>query len=180
MVVILTLLFAIGALFYTQGHIQSFKKHQSSSESGINGYTLNIEQDKIRLTKYYKRYHTRGNFAIVPLKLANNSADTLTYLNMSCSWSDIYDVNNGNLKIFTWVCESNYPTTIVVAPHKTTVVNLPITILDSVGVHRQKFKIGMHLIKENVRTFDLLNWMNVLKDSGNVIWSNEVKVPLKN
>jgi hypothetical protein len=165
------------SLFYKPGQAQRPTMYQMTSKPGVGQYVLNIDQDKIMLTGYYAPYHSKGNFVIVPLKFTNKSADTLRYLTFSCSWNDIYKVSNGNIKVFKWPCEKNVVKIIEVLPNETTIVSMPITISNAMKNRRQKFKIGIHLVKVKGWGTGFYQFEAALKDEKNVIWSNEVETP---
>jgi hypothetical protein len=66
---------------------------------------------------------------------------------------------------------------IQVLPNETITVSLLINISDSAKNRRQKFKVGMHVVKASGWRTDLFQFDAALKDEKNVIWSNEVEMP---
>ena len=112
---------------------------------------------------------------IIPVKLTNNSSDTLKYIGMSCSWWDIYQTDNPQVSILepNIECYKNGLTVLEIAPNHSVVVNIPVGYEDeqTKGNH---FKIGMILEKyiENKQIVELNKF-----DTNNIIWSNEVTIP---
>ncbi len=120
---------------------------------------------------------------VVPLKLSNNSNDTLEYTNMSCDWPIIFITNNHLINIPSeCTCLSNFPINYRIAPHKDITFNIPVDFDAAVkpGTH---FRLGIVLLdfKNMVHDMDLdfLEYLSVLtRDPKYTIWSDEIEVPL--
>lgn len=155
-------------------------------------YILNIDQDKmlklkdtltsewnVKKKKFYKR---KRFFTTCPVKLTNNTADTLQYMSMDCSWREIYRVKADNYSIAEGPsCFKNVPTTIKVLPYQSRTVYITL-VTDRETNLSQKIKIGMSLQKywgrDQIEMFFLhQDALMVLPDISNMIWSNEVEVP---
>lgn len=155
-------------------------------------YVLNIDQDKMlklkdTLTSEWnikeKKLDKRKRFFITcPVKLTNNTADTLKYMSMDCSWREIYRLRADNYSIADGgPCFKNGPTTIEVLPHQSRTVCIAL-VTDRDDNPPQKIKIGMSLQKywsrDQIEMFFLhQDALMVLPDISNMIWSNEVEVP---
>jgi hypothetical protein len=147
-------------------------------------YTLSIDQKNISKPKPSEELlnNQKQFFITVPLLLKNNSNDTLKFWSMTCSWEDIYETNNKNAVIPGHGCDSNFPHVISVAPHKTHIVNMPLFLINSSTVHSYKFKLGMHLfnyLKITKMSYFTNKIVNNKPPKNNLIWSNEVEVPIE-
>jgi len=92
---------------------------------------------------------------------------------MTCSWYDIFHLNNKHFEIYDWACESNYPTVAIVLPNKSaTFVLLIIKRKMSPGI--ETLKVGMNIFIDNTNNRNLFPLPVDKMD--NVIWSNGVKV----
>jgi len=139
-------------------------------------YILTIDKWQIK-----KPYDTtliaskeKFSFTKIPVRLTNNSKDTLRYITMSCSWEDIYTSNTKRIIILSGPCDKNIPTIAILPPHQSKNVYLPVIFKKS-DTSVKVFKIGINLQKQD----KLGNYNSVDLDSNikNLIWSNEVHIP---
>jgi len=144
-------------------------------------YVLTIDQSKIGKphdSVVYKLHHKRKCKVFnVPVKLSNLSNDTLRYLSMTCSWGDSFSIDNKNLSILGWVCESNFSIKKFIVPHKSMTYSVPVAVTNG-DIRDDKFRVGMNLLivdKKNKR----FTWGLIPSDfkTKNLIWSNEVQLP---
>jgi hypothetical protein len=143
-------------------------------------FVLTIDQHKIKNIRDTLVYGKKLGFIKCPLKLTNKSNDTLKYINMTCSWEEVYQIDKNNVMgIWAKACDSNFPTIITIPPQKALVINVPVIIHGSLGKNRA-FKIGMSLqefiSREQLFDFDAQAYL-LRPETKNLIWSNEVKVP---
>jgi hypothetical protein len=143
---------------------------QASTESNAqvtskNNYTLKIERflkESVRGTKFW----------LVECTLTNFSKDTLSYLTMSCSWTDFYSVDKKEFEIDGFECDKNIPTLITIAPGESRQEVLRLfnrkNLLDSKS---KKFKVGLNLII----TTSTSNFKSKLKIK-NILWSNVISL----
>lgn len=141
-------------------------------------YILNIDANKIGKLKDTSVYDNNQKyyFASVPLNLSNNSDDTLKYFSMSCSWEEIYMVGSKDGGLLGWDCLKNIPDEIVVRPHTTRSVNLPIIFNKKSSENKYSFRIGMVLLR-NFDIWTMSDYDIAFGDKRYLIWSNEVEIP---
>ncbi|MCS3733404.1 hypothetical protein [Mucilaginibacter dorajii] len=133
-------------------------------------YDLNISKRSILKRKCL--------VTMCPVKLNNNSKDTLEYINMKCSWTDIYKPDNNKFSVVKMICYSNFPTTIKVFPDQSITIYVPIKTFDLKN-RNTKIKIGMNLYK--YWSNDQLHMFNpdelmLRPETNNMVWSNEILV----
>jgi hypothetical protein len=122
-------------------------------------------------------------YAIIPVSLSNLSADTLKYINMSCSWLDAFAANIKNVHLSpNNYCYKNGPAVFTVPPFKAVTFYIPVIYFLDAGagdIFKSKmFKIGMSLYKvvgRNRADIDILS-LKLNPETANLIWSNEVEV----
>jgi hypothetical protein len=159
------------------------QKHNTAiyalSEKDKKLYSLSIDQHKISKPRDTIIYYKKRSYLTVPLKLSNNSNDTLKYINMSCSSFDIFRTDNVSISITTHDCDTNFPMVFTVSPYKSSIIIIHI-MFNSITVKTgAKFKIGMHLQKYNNNKRLDLDFEEILKNTKNLIWSNTVEIPGK-
>jgi hypothetical protein len=149
-------------------------------------FTLSIDQSKIKRltdTAIYT-YTSKGVkkkylFTICETKINNNSDDTLKYINMKCSWLEMYKVNNVNFSLAEQLCFGNYPEIYVVLPRQSSTVKIPV-ITDVATNLPEKIKIGLSLQKYtgDNQFFTLFDPRELMMkpETSNMIWSNEVTI----
>jgi len=143
-------------------------------------YVITIDQNKVSTLKYSrpKDNYYEKTVLFVPVKLTNNSNDTLKYMTMSCSWEEFYMADRREIAtIPIEPCDKNIPKCLTLGPHKSVIVNVPVVKLQ----RGKRFRIGMALIKLNNHDnlFDLLNIgsYSIDKKDDNIIWSNTIELP---
>ncbi len=94
---------------------------------------------------------------------------------MTCGWDELFHLTNKYFKIPIRPCESNYPYTITLLPQNTSTFYLPI-IKERKSVGDETLKIGMNLFIDNAENRNLFPLP--VNKMDNVIWSNEIKIPL--
>jgi hypothetical protein len=150
-------------------------------------YVLSIDQHKVakRDTLVYKEkpnsydlYKVKQSYISVPLKFTNYSNDTLKYLSMSCSWWEFYQVDVKGITIMADDCTKNIPHTVIVFPHKSLTINVPLDYDKNLVHPNSLFRIGMSLQKNiGGGQPDDADAYLLRPETSNLIWSNPVKVP---
>jgi hypothetical protein len=139
-------------------------------------YLLAIDKRKISKLRDTVLYKLKGKYLNVPVLLYNLSNDTLRYLTMTCSWDDFFSFDNKKLLILGWPCDSNFPISKTLLPHKSIVYNIPI-ILTGNYLRREKFRISMGLFIVNKKSMNFINDLPISdRKTKNLIWSNEVSI----
>jgi hypothetical protein len=153
-------------------------KNKPVHELSGGKYVLHIDQFTVASPKDTLIYGEKIRLARFVLKLTNNTNDTLKYIGMSCSWWDIYHINNDRIGSFSSVCEKNIPTVIKLPPHQTSKIDFPLKIAKGKDAHGEKFKIGINIVpyKSWSQLSNSSVW-NKLSSKNNLIWSNEVVIP---
>jgi hypothetical protein len=179
------LLFVILVGFSTFGYAQSSHRIAKSTIKPLTAldrknYVMTIDQITVSMTKYSlpKDNYYNKTVLFVPVKLTNNSNDTLKYMTMTCSWEFFYMTDDEKIaKISLKSCDTNIPKALTIGPRKSIMVKVPV-----VGKQRgKKFRIGMILIKvdKGNNSFDypidkVLSFRNRDKYT---IWSNHIELP---
>jgi|GEM_PF-3168563 len=159
---------------------------QKAKQINNSGYILSVDQDVIkwRDTVYYYASKLRGcRYALVPVTLTNLTADTLKYIDMSCSTLDIFttDTRDANI-IKNQPCYKNTPIMFKLASYASVTFELPICFFSGdVGVKHilaaKEFKIGMGIFKYAGKKYISEDYPHILtKSSENIIWSKVVTV----
>lgn len=152
-------------------------------------FKITINQDSVKQMRdtvcYYAGNMHRCLYAVVPVMLNNKSADTLNYINMSCTKLDIFTTNAENVRLIPSnlrECFKNSPSIYKVAPYQQVTFYIPVYFLTDTGKGRlftsKAFKIGMSLYRhiEGVQLPFDLRWLMLWQETDNVIWSNEIVV----
>ena len=159
------------------------QKHNSAkytlSEKDKKIYILSIDQRKISKPRDTVMYNKKGYYLNVPLRLYNNSNDTLKYLNMSCSSFEIFQTDNKNISVTIHGCDNNFPVVFHVAPHKSSTIDIHVIFNITYVKIGAKFKMGMHLQKYIGHDHFDFDSDKVAKSKTNLIWSNSIKIPSK-
>ena len=123
----------------------------------------------------FKIRQEKQSYITVQVKITNNTDDTLNYVNMSCSWWDIYTTNDAEISILQPkdVCYKNGPTVIKLAPRASSVVYLSLAYPEHSNT--SSVRIGMIFQKHIDGKNDI--YIPALRKD-NVIWSNEVFLPI--
>ncbi|PWK77706.1 hypothetical protein LX99_02586 [Mucilaginibacter oryzae] len=90
-------------------------KNKPVHELSKGKYVLHINQFTVTRTKDTLVSGEKIPLVRFVLNFTNNTNDTLKYINMSCSWWDIYRISNSSIGNFSSGCDKNVPV----------VVNLP-------------------------------------------------------
>ncbi|MEO3404415.1 hypothetical protein AAFN85_10955 [Mucilaginibacter sp. CAU 1740] len=153
-------------------------------------FIISVNQEAIKQAKDTVCYHDkklhRCIYTLVPMQLNNLSADTLKYVNMSCSWLDAFRTDKENISFLPTAlmleCYKNNPMVFQVPPHQQVIFNIPVYYLtdgvDSKPFATKSFKIGMSLYKYQERKqlpVDIYTLTHKAK-TANIIWSNEVVI----
>ncbi|MGZ3750797.1 MAG: hypothetical protein ACXVB0_14145 [Mucilaginibacter sp.] len=137
-------------------------------------YVLSIDQRQIGKPKITEAGGKKYGQQFIPVKLTNNSNDTLKYITFSCSSEFIYQVDNHAIVVDHQPCQKNVPVVKKVPPHKSTVAMVPVKFTLTSGFDR-RFKVGLCVKKYNdPKDVDFANLITM--DKANVIWSNEAEV----
>jgi len=160
----------------------SFRKAKTTDNSG---YILGINQGPIKWkdTTYYAQKLRSCRYARISVTLTNITADTLKYMDMSCSTLDIFTTDTKDARIIQdqW-CYKNNLTTFKLAPYASVTFELPIWFSSTNTGARQilitkEFKIGMDIYKyeDNTSVPDYYD-RTVRKDGKNLLWSEAIQV----
>jgi hypothetical protein len=142
-------------------------------------YVLSIDQRKVERWRDTFLYQQHYMFTKFPLVFSNKSTDTLKYINMNCSWEDIYTTNISAVRILFDGCDRNFPYVITVAPRKSLIINVPIMYRKGFLGDNRRLKMGMSLQKylNNEQLFDFDAYTYLLRpETRNLIWSNEILI----
>lgn len=119
----------------------------------------------------------------VKTSITNNSADTLCYLTMSCSWQDFYIIDSKDIWLPGWDCGKNMTQWIKIPPHQTAERLLLLTSSKNANeLHNIKFKIGFKFYKVNYNKIKNMNsYPDIYKyftpKNEIVLWSNILELP---
>ncbi len=138
-------------------------------------YSQSIDEAKYKLVikKGEIVKDSTNTFLLIPATLTNQTNDTLKYFSKSCSWQEYYSVNNKNLEIETVNCDKNIPIILTLAPNQSATVDLRLLISQTIDSSPNSFKIGFHLLKDQV-FMDMYDVSNQFYK--NIIWSNEISI----
>ncbi|MDB5148471.1 MAG: hypothetical protein JWQ57_2491 [Mucilaginibacter sp.] len=151
---------------------------------------VSINQSDVKQMKdtvcYYAGNMHRCLYAVVPVTLSNQSADTLKYINMLCSWLDVFKSDRDNVKLLPSAlmeeCWKNGPAVYKVAPYQRAMFYIPVYFVTDMGKNKlftqKAFKIGMSLYKyiEGGQLPVDIRGLTLRQETDNVIWSNEIVV----
>ena len=141
-------------------------KHKGAKYS----FTINVQ----------KYVHTAGitDTLFLQATLTNNTKDTLRYLNMSCSWHEIYELQGKDVSMLPWDCFNNKTRAIIIWPHRSLSVNFKLLLKPVETPGKRSFTMGMHLIKAEKK--DRSKYTDMITkgrlDSTNILWSNAIKL----
>ena len=163
-------------------------KQSKKRDLSKKGYVLSIDQDKIEGPRDTVVNGKDYEFAVVPLVLSNFTKDTLKYVNMTCSWDEIFTFNKKSASINGWSCDANFSTVYSIAPRKSYTYRIPVLIEKAAITNNYTFRIGLYLFKYSESggfgEFDtFLDSKNLASPRPkkmvykNIIWSNEVTIP---
>jgi hypothetical protein len=109
---------------------------------------------------------------VIPATLKNISKDTLYFASMSCSWQDLYYMNNQDLILETDACDKNIPVILTLAPNETKTVILKLRKMSKISY--DNVKLGFNFIKLKSKTDKIdMGVINKINKS-NLIFSNTV------
>lgn len=116
-----------------------------------------------------------GNNLLIKVILLNNSADTIKYMGMDCSWQDSYLIDNDRWSIFVNVCFKNGPHIYSIPPYQSETKILRLErALGSAKSRSSIFKIGFRFVPPPVPLKQIPIKLEKLKSNAVTIWSNEV------
>ena len=124
----------------------------------------------LKITKFNKEKIRGETFWLIECFLKNNSKDTLSYLSMSCSWTNFYAVNKKELEIEGFECDKNIATILQVASGQNRAVvlrlykNRRFKTLTATSI-----KVGLNIIEANSTEY-----FNEKLKKKNIIWSNSI------
>lgn len=114
--------------------------------------------------------------ASIPVKLSNNSGDTLKYINWNCSRNEIYHTDNKRVVPLEEVCYKNGPQVVVLLPHSSSVSNIKMLFDKDKAVSMYTFRIAISLFKgDNNAHLDTFFQHSMALKYGRryLIWSNQ-------
>jgi hypothetical protein len=143
-------------------------------------YILSVDQSKIEFLYGVPYISAKYNYLKVPVTLTNASEITLRYLSMSCSWQDIYIIDNANLKIFgPSTCYTNFQVILSIMPHQYIERDIIIEVPKKASL-AVAFKIGMKLQMELEKVYSIDAKTNqpffFTPVRQSMIWSNYVMI----
>lgn len=164
----------------------SFKVADTTSKSG---YILRADQEAVKWkdTTYYIASELRScRYARIPVTLTNITADTLKYIDMSCSTLDIFTTNLKYIRISQNLdnCFKNNPTMFKLAPYASMKFELPIYFFSIYTGAKQvlttkEFKIGMGVLKYTGKIFMAGGFQDIglmMRNNENLVWSNTITI----
>ena len=138
-------------------------------------YILSIDQRQIRKAIVAKSNHKKYGQAFLPVKLTNNSNDTLKYISMTCDWDFLYQTDNKDIKVPRHSCYTNFNIVRKVLPHQSVTNNVRIDF-EVKPTLKTRLRMSMYLKKYiDKRDMEFPNRSSM--DKVNFIWSNEVEIP---
>jgi len=140
-------------------------------------YLLKVDAKQIRSDKKTEaRFNDKKHsYVTIKVALSNNSADTLKYLNMTCSWDDAFTTSNKAIKIEGWACDSNFPTVYAIPPGVSKIFIITLEVPKEQPINN--FRVGFYLIKyRGYSGFrDFVKFLQSKKSYENcILWSNEI------
>jgi hypothetical protein len=159
---------------------------QKAKTADNSGYILIVNQDTVKWkdTVYYYASKLRScRYARIPVTLTNISADTLKYMDMSCSTLAIFTTDTRDARIIqNQLCYKNGPAIFKLAPYASVTFELPICFSSTNARPSQilttkEFKIGMGLFAYNGKISVSDDYPGMMaKKSENIIWSKAIIV----
>jgi hypothetical protein len=111
-------------------------------------------------------------YYLIPTSLKNISKDTLYYASMSCSWQDLYYIQDNELFFNGIDCDKNSPIVITLAPRETKKVTLKLRKTHK--IFYDHVKLAFNFIKLKSKT-DKIDYNLISKiNKSNLIYSNVV------
>jgi hypothetical protein len=139
---------------------------------GQQPLTAQIKEYELTLRKLMIAEKPSGTIIKVEATLINNTADTLFYFSMTCSWQQFYNIDNKTFNIHNDPCDKNVQTVIAVPPKGQRSVVLDILTQNKLTTNPIGVKIGFDLVKaKNLadhRDFDKFNRKTT------IIWSDKL------
>jgi hypothetical protein len=151
------------------------------TDADRKNYIVSIDQQELRPPQMSNPgVATSRYYMNIDLKITNNSSDTLKYLSMWCSWSDILKTDNSKLHISGNYCSADHPEVKMILPYKTDTYKLFVVLKREAVVAGTPFKIGMSIYKfinkQQLKGFNSGN-PSFKDNTANLIWSNTVQIP---
>jgi hypothetical protein len=108
-------------------------------------------------------------------KLHNRSADTLSFLSMTCSWDDSWKMSSPNLRIEKNICYSNVPMLIKLGPNESMLNYIPVRLLKPLQeIRDEKFQVGFNLVKAD--TVEFSKSIKALEETNNYQWGDTMQL----
>jgi hypothetical protein len=108
-------------------------------------------------------------------KLHNHSADTLSFLSMTCSWDDSWKISSPNLNIVKNLCFSNIPILVKLGPNESMLNYLPARLLKPYeDIKDEKFVVGFNLVKAD--TVEFSRSIKDLEGIKNFFWADSLQL----
>lgn len=122
------------------------------------------------------KMENKNTYLVIKTTLTNNSADTISYMSMSCSWQELYWTDTKQLAIVINECGENGAVLIKIAPYSKEINTLELmTQKNTTELNNLKFKIGFNFITAHHHD-RLSTKVMQLEKMENVIWSNTLQL----
>jgi hypothetical protein len=130
-------------------------------------YILEIKEPRYFVEKTKK-------YLMVPVKLSNNTNETLSYWSMTCAWQIKYLLDSKTIKWPTegFECISDIPTVIKVPAHGSRIDSLKFEFADSNKLN-VNFRVGIVLVKDIGKKG--INYILHRHTDSVLIWSKRTK-----
>ena len=113
---------------------------------------------QLQIEKFNKENVRGKDYWLLKCILKNNNKDTLSYLSMSCSWTEFYVVTIKGLEIDGFSCDKNIPTILSLLPGESRSEILRLFKGKDFNNTSSKFlKVGLNLNKDIIKRKDFLN-----------------------
>ena len=143
------------------------------AQNDRSNYKLNIDQRDVGRLHDTIIFEKKYLVSYIKVKLSNNSAKALKYITYSCSWDELFHVDNKAIKVCMQPCDKNVPIIESLEAHKSTEFILPVTIESKTS--NLWFKVGMNLFLANDSSKG--TFLLPVENLNNVIWSNQIQLP---
>ena len=140
-------------------------------------YTLSIDQQQISKANIAVHDHKRYGQAFLPVKLTNNSNDTLKYISMTCDWDFLYQTDNKDIQVPRHSCYTNFNIIKKVPPHQSFTDNVRVDFQEKSSL-KTRLKMSLYL-KKYVDKKDMEFPDRSAMNQANFIWSNEIEIPIR-
>ncbi len=108
--------------------------------------------------------------------IQNNTADTITYVNWSCSWAEAYTCSKPELMVQLNDCEKNYPLRIKIPPFGKEERNIILASLYDISTLKSQItKIGVNFITASKKD-DAFKIVAQLPKMQSILWSNDIVI----